>query len=191
MVDMQYRCVGFERLAFSGFDLFINDYYDHDNLFASGCIIFYKKDDLFHFIKFSHLNVLMEFNILKYNVLDIEEGYCINLNNLYVYNFNKEEDRYITNDFVKVKPFYVLYEKLSDGNNPYCDCEKFCIGLERNQSLIFNSKKDAQTFIKDNQLKSKFIKVDKLFKINWEDINVIRRYFKTDNRKAFVNGRLE
>ena len=187
---MKYRCIGFERLAFSGFDLFINDYRDHDNLFASGCIIFYKKDNLFHFVKFSHLNVLMEFEIFKYNILDIEEGCCINLNNVYAFNFNKEEDRYLTNEYVDIEPFYVCYENLSDGNNIYCDCEKFCIGLERNQSLIFNQKQKALAFIKDNKLGNKLVKVDKLFKINWSDINVIRNYFKTDYRKTFINRRL-
>ena len=132
----------------------------------------------------------MEFEIFKYNILDIEEGCCINLNNVYAFNFNKEEDRYLTNEYVDIEPFYVCYENLSDGNNIYCDCEKFCIGLERNQSLIFNQKQKALAFIKDNKLGNKLVKVDKLFKINWSDINVIRNYFKTDYRKTFINRRL-
>lgn len=177
---MQYRCVGFERLAFSGFDLFINDYYDCDNLFASGCIIFYKKDNLFHFVLLGRLGIYVLAPVVQYILKDIAEGSILNADNFYAYGFNsKEEGRYITDDFVKVKPFYVLYENLSDGNNPYCDCEKFCIGLERNQSLIFNSKRQMYDFIKNNKLKSNFIKVDKLFKLKVCEDD-IRRIFKTN-----------
>lgn len=177
---MKYKCVGFERLAFSGFDLYIDDYFDCDNLFASGCIIFYKKDNLFHFVLLGRLGIYILSPIVQYILKDITENSILDVNSFYAYGFNsKEENRYLTNECVDIKPFYVLYEKLSDGNNLYCDCEKFCIGLERNQSLIFNSKKSINDFIKNNKLKSNFIKVDKLFKLKVRE-DEIRRIYKTN-----------
>ena len=162
---MKYKCVGFERLAFSGFDLFIDDYNDSDNLFASGCIIFYKKEDLFHFVLLDRLGICLNATIIQYILKDIVEKNTLDIKNLYIYGFNKEEDRYLTNECVDIEPFYILYERLSDGNNIYCDCEKFCIGLERNQSLIFNSAKSIYEFIRKNNLKHNIIKVDRLFKL--------------------------
>ena len=171
MVGMQYRCVGFERLAFSGCDLFINDDKDSDSFFTLDSIIFYKKDNSFHFVTLGSSVIKYNDMLANYVMKDLTENNPVYLKNLFAYNFHNKEDCYLSNNCVKIKPFYIVYDDVHYfyKNFLICNCKKFCIGLERNQSLIFNSKKDAQTFIKDNQLKNNIIKVDRLFQMKFGD----------------------
>lgn len=186
---MKFKCVGFERLCFNGHDLFIDDYVDKDDVFAKDCIVFYKKNNQFHFVSLGLFNVFYDFPPLSYAIKDIEEGGKINFDNIYIYKFCHN---YTEKDFsVEIEPFYLRYEKVTNGNNLLFNCKNFCIGLNRNQTLVFNTFSSAKKFLKKNNLKDFILKINNLFKIGDKDNEFIRRSLQSNISETFVNGRLE